>query len=107
MGVELGLWHGTYQNQTQTWVRWWDLEGNLLLIGNERAELEKQHAESEKQRAESEKQRAESEKQRAEQAEFALVEERALRQQQERKLNAIAERLRSLGIDLESSELSE
>ncbi len=36
--IELGLWHGSYQNQTQLWLRWWDLEGNLLLTGTERAE---------------------------------------------------------------------
>ncbi|MEG4329168.1 hypothetical protein Q5688_28145 [Microcoleus sp. herbarium5] len=33
MGVELGLWKGSYQNQTQQWLRWWDSEGNLLLRG--------------------------------------------------------------------------
>jgi Putative restriction endonuclease len=40
LGVELGLWYGSYQNQTQRWVRWWDSQGNLLLIGDERAESE-------------------------------------------------------------------
>lgn len=45
LGVELGLREGTYQNQTQLWLRWWDLQGNLLLIGNERAELERERAE--------------------------------------------------------------
>jgi Uma2 family endonuclease len=45
LGVELGLWDGSYQNQTQRWMRWWDEEGNLLLIGDERAELERQRAE--------------------------------------------------------------
>ncbi|MDY7015567.1 MAG: Uma2 family endonuclease [Cyanobacteriota bacterium] len=38
MGVELGVWEGSYQNQTQRWLRWWDSEGNLLLTGSERAE---------------------------------------------------------------------
>ena len=38
LGVELGLWTGSYQNQNQTWLRWWDREGNLLLIGDERAQ---------------------------------------------------------------------
>ncbi|MDY7014208.1 MAG: Uma2 family endonuclease [Cyanobacteriota bacterium] len=52
LGVELGLWDGSYQNQTQRWLRWWDRDGNLLLIGDERAELERQRAESERQRAE-------------------------------------------------------
>ena len=56
--VELGLWYGTYQNQTQMWLRWWDREGNLLLIGDERAELEKQRAEKAEQRAAQAEQRA-------------------------------------------------
>jgi len=43
--VELGLWDGTYQNQSQRWLRWWDREGNLLLIGDERAENERQQKE--------------------------------------------------------------
>ena len=58
--VELGLWVGNYQNQHQCWLRWWDLEGNLLLTGAERAEIEKQRAEEANQRAESEKQRADN-----------------------------------------------
>ncbi len=45
LGVELGLWHGSYQNQTQLWLRWWDEQGELLLIGDERAEIERQRAE--------------------------------------------------------------
>ena len=56
--VELGLWYGNYQNQTQTWLRWWDRGGNLLLIGDERAELEKQRAEQAEQRAAQAEQRA-------------------------------------------------
>ena len=44
MGVELGLWQGSYQNQTMLWLRWWDSEGNLLLTGTERAAIEQQRA---------------------------------------------------------------
>ena len=44
MGVELGLWQGEYQNMELPWLRWWDLQGNLLLTGNERAEQETQRA---------------------------------------------------------------
>jgi len=53
LGIELGLWQGSYQNQTLLWLRWWDDEGNLLLIGDERAELESLRAERERQRADS------------------------------------------------------
>ena len=41
LGVELGLWQGTYQNQNQLWLRWWDCEGNLLLMGWEQTKLER------------------------------------------------------------------
>ncbi len=54
LGIELGLWQGRYQNQDQLWLRWWDDKGNLLLIGDERAEQERQRAE----RAELERQNA-------------------------------------------------
>jgi hypothetical protein len=37
IGVELGLWTGEYQNMELPWLRWWDLQGNLLLTGEERA----------------------------------------------------------------------
>ena len=36
--VELGIWQGSYQNQPQRWLRWWDLDGNLLLTGRERSD---------------------------------------------------------------------
>ncbi len=45
LDVELGIWQGEYQNATLPWLRWWDLQGNLLLTGEERAEQEKQRAE--------------------------------------------------------------
>jgi Uma2 family endonuclease len=62
LGVELGLWQGNYQNQTMLWLRWWDEEGNLLLIGDERAELERLRGEQQRERADSAEQ--------AQQAEF-------------------------------------
>ena len=51
MGVELGVWEGSYQNQAQRWLRWWDNEGNLLRTGSEQAKLERLHTEQERQRA--------------------------------------------------------
>ena len=44
LGVELGLWQGEYYNMELPWLRWWDLQGNLLLTGEERAEQERQRA---------------------------------------------------------------
>lgn len=38
MGVELGIWQGQYQNMELPWLRWWDLDGKLLLTGAKRAE---------------------------------------------------------------------
>ncbi|MBD2412154.1 transcriptional regulator [Nostoc calcicola FACHB-389] len=88
LGVELGIWLGIYQNVELPWLRWWDLQGNLLLTGDERAELERQRAEQERQRAEQESQRAELERQRAE---------------QERQRNEILiAQLRSLGVEPEA-----
>lgn len=58
MEVELGVWEGTYQNQTQRWLRWWDAEGNLLLTGSERAMLAEQRAELAEQRAETAEEKA-------------------------------------------------
>ncbi|MDE5122243.1 MAG: Uma2 family endonuclease [Trichodesmium sp. St19_bin1] len=85
LGIELGIWQGSYQNQTLSWLRWWDSEGNLLLTGAERVEVEKarsdrfaniaeqahQQVEQERQRVEQERQRAEQARQQAEQSELA------------------------------------
>ncbi|MEA5549913.1 Uma2 family endonuclease [Anabaena cylindrica UHCC 0172] len=46
LGVELGLWQGSYlNNPEQLWLRWWDLDGNLLLVGKEEAQLQRLRAE--------------------------------------------------------------
>lgn len=58
MQVELGLWQGTVLNQPeQLWLRWWDLEGNLLLTGHEQAEQERQEKEQALQQLEQERQK--------------------------------------------------
>ncbi|MFB2974602.1 Uma2 family endonuclease [Aerosakkonema sp. BLCC-F183] len=81
LGVELGIWQGRYQNLELPWLRWWDANGNLLLAGSERAELERQEKELAQQQAEEERQRAEQERQRA---------------------DRLAAQLRALGIDPEA-----
>jgi Uma2 family endonuclease len=63
LGLWLGTWQGAYQRIEATWPRFYDRDGNLVLIA---AEAERQRAEAERQRAEAERQRAEAERQRAE-----------------------------------------
>jgi len=83
--IELGLtlWHGQYEDREDTWLRWCDQEGHLILTGFERAKQERQRAEQERQRAEQEHQRAEQECQRAEQERQRADQERQ-RAEQER-----------------------
>ncbi|MFQ3584694.1 MAG: Uma2 family endonuclease [Cyanobacteriota bacterium] len=78
--VDLGLtvWEGTFEAKQARWLRWCDAQGNLLLTGDEQADLERERTRQERQRAEQERQRAEQERQRAER---------------------LAERLRALGQD--------
>ena len=69
LGVEIGLWQGSYQNQNQLWLRWWDEEGNLLLTGWEQTELERVKTEQAQAEAERQRERAES----AEQSQRAAI----------------------------------
>lgn len=93
-GVGLGvtLWPGLYDGMQETWLRWCDDAGQLLLTGPEATDAARQRAEAERQRAEAERQRADAEHQRAE-AERQRAD--AERQRAER----LADQLRSLGID--------
>jgi hypothetical protein len=50
--VALGLWQGRYHQAEATWLRWWDLQGNLLLTGSERAAQALTQLQQERERAE-------------------------------------------------------
>lgn len=52
MELGLRLWDGVFEGKQARWLRWCDAKGQLLLTGDERAELERQRAEQERQRAE-------------------------------------------------------
>jgi Uma2 family endonuclease len=52
MNLGVTLWSGQFEGRQQTWLRWCDAQGNLLLTGDEKAEQERQRAEQERQRAE-------------------------------------------------------
>ena len=74
LGIELGLWQGSYQNRNLPWLRWWDNEGNLLLTGEERAELAERQIERERQQKEQAQQQIERERQRTERLRRLLIE---------------------------------
>lgn len=78
LGLQLGLWRGAYENVVETWLRWSDATGRLLLTGAERA------AEAEAHAAEAEAHAAVAE------AHAAEAESRAA---------GLAARLRELGLD--------
>ncbi|MDY7014582.1 MAG: Uma2 family endonuclease, partial [Cyanobacteriota bacterium] len=59
LGLALIRWQGTFKDVTTTWLRWATLDGELLLLPEEKARQEQQRAETERQRAETERQRAE------------------------------------------------
>jgi Uma2 family endonuclease len=65
LGVELGVWHAFFWNETAPWLRWYDSQGNLLPIGEERAVQERLKADEQRLIAEHERRRADEERQRA------------------------------------------
>ncbi|NEP13918.1 MAG: hypothetical protein F6K14_27700 [Symploca sp. SIO2C1] len=79
LGLWLGSWEGEVQAQSGVWLRFYDTEGNLVLLPEEAERVER---EKESQRAEQESQRAEQESQRAQSLEAENDRLRALLQQQ-------------------------
>ena len=73
LNLGLGVWQGAYQGTEGLWLRWYDADGTWAATPEERAEQESQRAEQESQRADKERLRAER----------------------------LAEKLRSLGVDLD------
>jgi Uma2 family endonuclease len=54
----IGRWEGTYLGDPATWLRFYDLHGQLVLTSQETAEAERARAEAERARAETAEQRA-------------------------------------------------
>ncbi len=99
LGIALGIWQGEYMHQNLPWLRWWDAAGNLLLSGDERAEVEKQRADLEQQRATQEQQRADTQQQRAIQEQQRADDEQQRATQEKQRADRLAAKLRELGID--------
>jgi len=66
LNLALEVREGEFEGCREFWLRWTDLNGNLLLTGQERAQSESKRAEAESKRAEAESKRAEAESKRAE-----------------------------------------
>ncbi len=81
LGIGLGLWQGEYRNINRAWLRWFDGEDDWLLTPEERERQEKLQ----------ERQRADEQEQRADEA--------------ERRTQALWERLRQQGIDVDLENL--
>jgi Uma2 family endonuclease len=120
LGLGLTLWTGEFEGRHDSWLRWCDSEGQLILTGAERAEQERQRAAQEYRRAEAaeaqveqakveakhERTRAmqaesqiEHERTRAAQAESQIEQERHRAAQAEAKAARLLAQLQTLGID--------
>lgn len=120
IGLGLRMWQGTYANQPEHWLRWFDQDNQMILTGAERAELEQaaklvaqQRANQEEKRADLAQHRADLAQQRADQEQLAkLAEQQRANQEkgradlekeradQERaRAELFATKLRELGLD--------
>ncbi len=73
LGLRVSLWEGEFEGQTNTWLRWYDTEGNVIQTGEERAvraEARATETEARAQRGATARQEAET---RAAQAEAELA----------------------------------
>jgi Uma2 family endonuclease len=90
LGVELGIWQGTYRGMDLPWLRAWDAtSGQLLPTPEERAEAERERAETAESLLDDTRRRLDEECERAE--------------GERRRAEKLAERLRAIGIDPDAS----
>jgi hypothetical protein len=47
IGLGLKLWDGVFEDREDTWLRWCDEQGNIILTGEERARMESERADFE------------------------------------------------------------
>lgn len=92
LGVALGIWQGNYLGAQLPWLRWWDKEGNLLLMGHERADREQLLRQEEVEARQQAEIRAQQEMEARQQAEM-------LAQREQQRAEGLAQRLRELGFE--------
>lgn len=85
--LRVTLWEGEFEGKHDTWLRWTDSQGNLILTGDELAQQERQEKEQERQEKELALQKVREETQ---------AKEKALQ-----KAERLAAKLKELGIDPE------
>lgn len=95
LGIELGVWTGEYLRQEQTWLRWWDNQGQLLPTGRELATQAQALTVKAQEMAAQEREIAVQEREIAAQAINAAQAERE-------RANRLAQQLKSLGIEPDS-----
>jgi Uma2 family endonuclease len=100
LGLWLGTWEGTIERETAQWLRFYNEEGQLVLLPEEaaqqRAEAAQQQAEAAQQRAEAAQQQAEAAQQQAE----AAQQQAEAAQQRSQELEALLEYYREQFGDL-------
>ena len=93
LGVEFGLWEGTFRGMTCPWMRVWDSATGLMLPSFE------ERIATEERRAKKEERRAQKEKQRADTSESLLDDTRKMLEEEADVVRRMAQRLRELGVD--------
>jgi hypothetical protein len=58
IGLGLKIWHGTFEQIEGDWLRWCDSEGQVIPLGQERADQAEQRGEQERTRADQAEERA-------------------------------------------------
>lgn len=100
LGLWLGTWQGSIDREPPTntchWLRFYDPEGNLVLLAEEAAQ---QHAQAAEVKLEQTKTQLEQTKTQLEQTEIKLEQERQKAEQEAARAQALANRLRSMGIE--------
>jgi hypothetical protein len=102
VGLELTLWWGVYDGLEANWLRWIDRNGVMLATGAEAKHAERQRADQAQLQAEQAQLQAEQAQLQAEQAQLQAEQAQLQAEQERQRAEALAAKLRELGIDPQS-----
>lgn len=99
--IKLGLtlWEGYYEDMHDTWLRWCDRDGKVVLVGHEAKEREREAKERERKAKEREKVAKEQALGQLEQERQAKQQALAKAEQERQRAEHLAAKLRALGIE--------